>query len=273
MSELPPHTYKEQRTLERKASRSREEMLARGDLDLPTVCGFTYKPRPTKAQKAQRNWKPSDTVCHRAAGTGTTHHGRGFCDYHEWVVANETANATTPRNELTYAMKQAAERSKFFGDPRSIDPHTVLLEEIGRSAGIVGYYETKLQEFRDKYGMTDEDILTQRTLKDGEKPSVWMELFNTERDHLVKTCIAAIKAGVAERKVQIAEQQGRMIAAMMVAFMHDPEIGLTPDQMLKAPSVIRRHLLSLPAASPLGVDPAAVLANTNNRRTGEVIDI
>ena len=268
----PPHTYKEQRTLERKASRSREEMLARGDLDLPTVCGFTYKPRPTRAQKAQKGWKPSDTVCQRSAGAGTTHHGKGFCDYHQWQVSSETTNATTPRNELTYAMKQAAERSKFFGDPRSIDPHSVLLEEIGRSAGIVGYYEGKLQEFRD-WGLTDEQIISQKTLKDGEKPSVWMELFNTEREHLVKTCIAAIKAGVAERKVQIAEQQGRMIAAMLFAFMHDPEIGLTPDQMLKAPGVIRRHMLSLPQANPVAMDPAAVLATTNNRTTGQVIDV
>jgi hypothetical protein len=92
-----------------------------------------------------------------------------------------------------------------------------------------------------------------------------MELFQREREHLVKTCLAAIKAGVAERKVQIAEQQGRLIAAMMFAFMHDPELGLTPDQIMRAPQIIRKHLLSLPQQNPEAVDPARVLASTQNR--------
>lgn len=268
-----PHTYKEQRTLERRARLSREEAINRGTVELPTICGFTYKTRPTKAQKADRKWKPEEVVCQRIAGAGTDHHGRGFCDYHTWQAEHETSAATRPRNELTYAMKEAQHRARFFGTKQQIDPHTTLLDEISRSASIVAYLEDYLQKLRSEEGWDDVDILTQKTLKDGVKPSVWMELFNTERDHLVKTCLAAIKAGVAERKVQIAEQQARLIAGMMFALMHDPDLALSPDQIFKAPGIIRKHLMALPQANPIQVDPAHVLASTNHRTTREIIDV
>jgi hypothetical protein len=71
--------------------------------------------------------------------------------------------------------------------------------------------------------------------------------------------VAAIKAGIAERKVQIAEQQGRMIAAMMLAFIHDPDLGLSPSQIMRAPELVRRHLMSLPNAAPDAVDPKRIL--------------
>lgn len=268
----PPHTYKEQRLLEKKATASRERMLDRGDLDLPPICGYTYRPRPTKQQKANKAWKPTDTVCQRNAGANTDHPGKGFCDYHTWAVTAETNSRTAPRNEVAYAMKSAAERARFFGNPRNVDPHGTLLEEIQRSASIVAFLEEKLQKMRDDEGWSDAAIMTQKTLKDGVKPSVWMDLYNSERDHLVKTCIAAIKAGVAERKVQIAEQQARLIAAMMFAFMHDPDLALTPDQIFKAPSIIRKHMMQLPQANPAAVDPAQVLASANSRTTSQVIE-
>lgn len=253
----PPHSYKEQRLKERRARESREAAIDTGELTLPPICGYTYMPRRPKNPNQAHD--PTPVACMRIAGSNTDHYGKGFCDYHTWHQTVENNKLLATRNSHTQAMKQAEEAKRFFGNLKHTDPHTVLLEEIQRSASIVSYYEEKLQEFRE-LGMADDDIMTQATFKDGIKPSVWMDLFNTERAHLVKTCLAAIKAGVAERKVQIAEQQGRLIAAMMFAFMHDPELGLSPDQIMNAPRLIRKHLMNLPQQNPVAVDPAHVLA-------------
>jgi len=256
VSDLPeyPRTYKEQRLLEKRCARARADQTANG-MDLPQACGFTYIPR--KPTQAKPDWKPTPAVCWRNAGEGTNHYGNGYCDYHEVQAKREPQNKTA---QIKVAQKVASDRALFFGKPRNIDPHTALLEEIQRTASIVNWLEDHLQKL-DEEGRPVDEILTQTTLKEGMKPSVWMDLFLKERQHLVSTCVAAIKAGVAERKVQIAEQTGRLIAAMMMAFMHDSELGLDPDQLQRAPALIRKHLMALPqAATQNELDPEGILA-------------
>jgi hypothetical protein len=264
MTTEPPHSYKEQRLLEKRAKQTREQISKQARSTMPPVCGYTYTPRRPKLPP-DTPWDATPVVCMRTAGAGTTHQSKGWCDYHEWMDNQAAERKLAKDNQFSKAVKTAEENKRFFGQMKYVDPHSALMEEIQRSASIVAYYEEKLQEFRTVHGMSDEDIMTQATFKDGIKPSVWMELFNTEREHLVRTCIAAIKAGVAERKVQIAEQQGRLIAAMMFAFMHDPELGLSPDQIMRAPGLIRKHLTSIPHANTDAVDPAKVLAAAPQR--------
>jgi hypothetical protein len=266
MTTTPPHQYKTQRRLEKESAHNRDEMLANGE-SMPPVCGFTYTPR--KPKNPPEGWVGAPTHCTRVAGAGTQHHGKGFCDYHEWVIETEKPKTA----QFGAALAFAAEKSRFFGQPKATDPHSALMDEIARTAGIVGWLEDKLQRLKDD-GTPEDEVLTQWSKQLGDAPSVWMQLFQQERDHLVKVCIAAIKAGVAERKVQIAEQQGRLIAAMMFAFMHDPELGLSPDQMLAAPKLIRKHLMQLPQSNPQAVDPQALLESTTQKvRPGMVIDV
>ncbi len=65
-------------------------------------------------------------------------------------------------------------------------------------------------------------------------------MYQAERQHLVRAAKAAIDAGVAERQVRLAEQQGQLIAEVMRKILDDR--GLTPEQQREAPSIVRRHL-------------------------------
>lgn len=266
-TELPdyPHTYKEQRAYERLAHTNRTKQIQAG-IQLPPICGWNYVPR--------RNPKKPDyvpdksAICMRVAGTGTDHHGHGYCDYHEV----EAIRKPESRSQMVQnARKEMQQRAKFFGNPRNVDPHTALLEEIQRTAGHVEWLKDKIEEIGgSEY---PDDALKQFSVKDGEKPSVWYVLYIEERKHLVSTCIAAIKAGVAERKVQIAEQQGKLIAAMMLAFMHDPELSLTPEQISIAPQLVRKHLLALPQqATEQQLDPEGVLSQHIKKPPYKIIE-
>jgi len=262
----PPHPYKTQRRFEKDAGAARQRMLRNGKSTLPPICGFTYKTRKLKSRPDVPSYI---AVCQRTAGTNTDHHGHGYCDYHDWLATHEAQGGST---QLNNALKVAQERAHFFGKQIAVDPHTALLDEISRTASVVKFLNDKMQEFRD-LGWTDEMIMAQKTFQAGIRPSVWMELYQQERDHLVRTCVAAIKAGVAERKVQIAERQGQLIASMMFSFIHDMELGLTPDQIIAAPRLIRKHLMALPmAASEATIDPAGVMRSTHPHGK-DIIDV
>jgi hypothetical protein len=249
-----PHAYKEQRRLEKNAKAIRDKALGSGG-EMPPICGYNYFPR--KPKNPPDDWTPKATVCYRPSGANTNHLGKGFCDYHE-VEANSAINNPRAASQLQAAKRHAYEQASFFGKRTDADPHTTIMEEISRTASVVEWLEQQMRAERQA-GINDKDIMQSYSLKTGFQASVWMQLYQEERKHLVTTCLAAIKAGIAERKVQIAEQQGRLIVAMMMAFIHDKELGLTPDQVLRAPAIIRRHMLSLPNENQDSVDPKRIL--------------
>lgn len=157
-------------------------------------------------------------------------------------------------SQIKAARAIAAENARFFGELADIGPHEAMIMEVQRSQGIIVWLEKKLIRLRDEDGLPEDDILRQYT-KLGIAPSVWMQLLNEERRHLVSVSAAAIKAGVAERKVKLAEDQARLIAGVMMSFIHDLELALTPAQMMAAPLIARRHLLALSSGETLNVNP------------------
>lgn len=75
--------------------------------------------------------------------------------------------------------------------------------------------------------------------------SIWLQLYWKEREHLVKVCAATVKAGVDERLVKLAEDQGRLVADVLRAILGD--LNLSPEQHARAYEVAPRHLRALTA--------------------------
>jgi hypothetical protein len=61
-----------------------------------------------------------------------------------------------------------------------------------------------------------------------------------ERDRCATMASKAVAAGLAERQVRLAEQQGTLLASVIRAILDD--LGLTPEQAAKAPEIAARHL-------------------------------
>lgn len=138
-----------------------------------------------------------------------------------------------------------------FGLPREIDPRDALLEEVHRTAGAVAWLHEQVQALRAEdvvWGVTEE------VTKDaGEFPgvdttraakvNVWVELYARERTHLVRVCKEAIGAGLEERRVRLAEQQGAMLAGVIKAILGD--LDLSPEQQATAAKVVPFRLRSV----------------------------
>jgi len=78
-------------------------------------------------------------------------------------------------------------------------------------------------------------------------PSIWYELYSRERDRLIKVCSEAIRAGIEERKVQLAESQGALVAEAIRRILQD--LGLSPEQESRVSEVVPRHLRALGGGS------------------------
>jgi hypothetical protein len=73
-------------------------------------------------------------------------------------------------------------------------------------------------------------------------PNVWLQLYREERKHLVDVCAIAIKIGIEERRVRLAERQGALMADVIRRLLEDPELGLDRRQQEVGRSIASRHL-------------------------------
>lgn len=137
------------------------------------------------------------------------------------------------------------------GLPRAVSPADALLEEVHRTAGHVAWLAARVQELGASEPHGDRDPLVWGTTKvvakeSGEspgvdtteeaKPSIWYTLYAQERDRLVKVAAEALKAGVEERRVRLAESQGQLVGGLVqrvLGALFDRLVaeGIAPDRL------------------------------------------
>lgn len=133
----------------------------------------------------------------------------------------------------------------------TIDPGETLLRLVTQAAWRAGKYAGQIQEMVDDAGgdlrkalTADQYVTTEdgATVKTGEYIRAMVKLESEERDRCGHFAKLAVAAGLAERQVRLAEQQGAMLAAVIRAILGDPDLGLTAQQNAVAPAVVARHL-------------------------------
>jgi hypothetical protein len=117
------------------------------------------------------------------------------------------------------------EWARTFGEPAAdADPHEVILTEIRWTAGHVAW-------LREKVAETAPDALT---------ASVWLPVYDRERDRLVRQADIAVRAGIELRYVELAERIGEVIGDLITRVLD--ECGLTVEQQQRAAEALPRHL-------------------------------
>lgn len=181
---------------------------------------------------AERSWarhgraecgatKRDGTPCKLPAGHGTPSKF-GRCKLH---------GGATPSHVKHAKKLEASAAAQTFGLPREVDPEVALLEEIHRTAGHVAWLGQKVA-----------------SLDEGEVVStIWHEIYAQERGHLARVAKSAIDAGLAERRVRVAEEQGRLLAGAIQGILTD--LQLSPLQQDMARIVVGRHLRALAAGT------------------------
>lgn len=159
------------------------------------------------------------------------------------------------KSERKQAEDQAHAAVVTFGLPREVHPAMALLEEVHRTAGHVAWLAAQVATF-DPQDLTW-GVSSEVAKRSGEfpgtdttssaAPPVLLELYRAERKHLVDVCTAALKAGVEERRVRLAESQGEQLALVIRAILDD--LRLTSAQQTLVGEVVPRHLRALGATA------------------------
>jgi hypothetical protein len=138
-----------------------------------------------------------------------------------------------------------------YGLPIEISAEQAILEEIHRTAGHVAWLAeqvraldenelvwgvTRVKEGGEDRGTTQEAV-----------PNAYLKLYMAERAHLAKICADAIRAGIADRQVKLAEQQGVLVARALKAILDG--LNLTAAQRALALTVVPEQLRALQATA------------------------
>lgn len=177
--------------------------------------------------------------------------GLKVCRIHGGSTAR--AKAAAARNLETQRARDAANQ---LGIPLDVSPQQALLDEVQRAAGMVAYYGQKVAEIAEQDANRLVNGVTRVEQREGFQAgttktveattSVWLRLWNEERDRLTRVAAAALKAGIEERRVQLAEAQGALIADVIRRILN--RLNLTPDQFTLVGTVVPEELRALTAA-------------------------
>lgn len=193
----------------------------------------------TKCGGKRRGPDSEGKTCTRPAGWGTDHAGTGRCKLH---------GGSTRSHKIAGQVAKAEQAVVTFGLPREVDPRDALLEEVYRAAGAVDWLHQQVRALDPDDVIWGKSEVVDKTA--GEFPgtdtthradvNVWVQLWQKERAHLVKVAKEAISAGIEERKVRLAEQQGALLAGVIKNILGD--LNLSPEQQAKVGTVVPMHL-------------------------------
>ena len=136
------------------------------------------------------------------------------------------------------------------GEPEQIDPAEALLQLIGWKYGEVKWLRARVQEIpsedlawglaQSEFGRGPEGPIDRVTEK--SQPSVWWTLLREAEDQLADYAARALRAGVDERRVRLAEQQGLAVHAVMMAVFNRLSLSAAQWDMARvaAPEELRR---------------------------------
>lgn len=206
------------------------------------------RPRDYPGEWDAVNWP---LVCSQRDDKGLPCHGRPVPGDHRCARHYGTPDGRTARKRAKLVEKYVGkgpvdmkgisridEDAMFLGAPIDKDPGVLLLEEVHRTAGHVSWLENKvrdlgaedlvwsLREQTEEEGNKGEDSVSLVTKRYGAEVNTWYQLYKKEREHLAKVAGDAIKAGVEERRVRIAERGVDMLEAALTAALRD--LGVDP---------------------------------------------
>lgn len=152
--------------------------------------------------------------------------------------------AAAPQVKAAAARRQgqakAAKALATYGLPVEVDPLDALLGELHRTAGHVAWLGALIAELQHEHDNLRGSDLKQYSVETGTtRPSVWVELYQHERAHLAKVAKDCLAANIDERRVKLAEDQGRLVADVIRRIV--TALGLDPTSE-PVREIVRREL-------------------------------
>lgn len=148
---------------------------------------------------------------------------------HVCVIHGGGTKAAKAKAKRVLAEREATAELDRLGIPTTVDPLAALVGQVCEAAGNVEYLRQRVADYGD-------DITAPNHLGD-LVPRVLVQMYDRERERLARFSKLALEAGVAERQITLAEEQGALIARVIRGVLG--ELGVDDERV---PEITRRHL-------------------------------
>jgi hypothetical protein len=199
---------------------------------------------PTRAGELCGSPKKGGGTCANRAGKGTDHVGHGHCRYHG---GNSPGGVKMADRELAYA---TARTLHLPADDPDADPSALMLALVREQAGIVAWLREEVGKLTPEALVRGTRYVRRTTTTVGQFPGettvteagqtehVLSVMYARERRIYADVLAKVIAAGIAQRHVDLAEQQGELAGRLVTGILSD--LGVDPASP-RARDVIRRH--------------------------------
>lgn len=145
--------------------------------------------------------------------------------------------------------------ARAMGDPIQVNPAEAMARQIASTAGHVAWLEHKVGGFRfvEKTKLDEDGVETIEGMTPNQHS--WWKIYREESDRLNRYCEVAIRAGLAERTVRLAERQGEMLSQVVDRILAG--LRLTDEQLLLVPDVVPAAMRSV----VIDMEPLAIEAS------------
>ena len=175
--------------------------------------------------------------------------GGKVCRFHGGAAKQVKAAAAR-----ALALEEAQRQAALFGAPRDVDPSQALLDLVHWSAGEVEFWRGKVRELAatDQRALTWGETKVEQGTDKGQpkdvttsegKPHVYYMMLYAAQDRLAQYATAALRAGVEERRVRLAEQQGDLVATAIRRIL--TALELSPAQEALVTKIVPRELRAI----------------------------
>lgn len=191
---------------------------------------------------------PQKCTAHKTDGTPCPNwamRGQRVCHAHGGRAPQNKAKA-----QQRLAEQKARDVMVTYGLPIDTSPADALLAEVHRTAGAVAWLADRVAELSAEAVAWNTREMVAGGIGGGSttesaEPHVWVKLYQEERKHLVRVCAEAIRCGIEERRVKLAESQGALVAGVIRAILGD--LDLNAEQQARVSEIVPRRLRELAA--------------------------
>lgn len=176
-------------------------------------------------------------LCRRGAGQNTPHPGIGACSKHGGCTPGAVVGAERIREAQILGPILEHYRDRIGEHP---DPYEGMLEVVRFGWAWMRMLEARVAELNDDTG----ELFVEDHQGDA-RPHVLVGMLGEARREHRRNCEAAIRAGIAERMVSLAEDQAEAMATFIRGVL--TELGHELEDPAVA-GVVKRHLFALPSS-------------------------
>jgi hypothetical protein len=135
-----------------------------------------------------------------------------------------------------------AAEARLMGCPIEMNPVEAMIWCIRITAGEIKWLSDQIADIDQEEDWVENTVI-------GKQMNVFVRERTAAQHRLFKFSSEAVKLGLAERAIKLAEMYGETIAAFMHGVLDD--IDLTPAQQQQAKVAVRRHLILLEGGRPI----------------------